>query len=383
MPALFGGIGNHFLPIYVGSPEIIFPRLNNLSILLLVVSYIILILALVAEYGIGSGWTLYPPLSIYPVNTTIVLIASLFIVGLSSLVTSINYVCTVTHTLIMSDLFNPSVVITAVMLILVLPVLTGALLLVASDLYINTMFFRGIINGQSGDSVLYQHLFWFFGHPEVYIIILPGFGVINQIMSLLTQVYIFGMKSMLLALISIASVGFIVWAHHMFAVGLEIETNIYFTVATLLIAIPTGTKLYNWLSMYNGNISPLMNIVLLFIIIFLLGGVTGIILANNVIDLALHDTYYVVAHFHYILSIAAILSLIAGVVIYHHLYTILTIYALITLLISWNITFFPLYFLGFNLMPRRIMDYPDYLNGWNYISSLGSILTVLTLLFLM
>lgn len=185
---------------------------------------------------------------------------------------------------------------------------------------------------------------------------------------------------MILAIISIATFGNLVWAHHMFTVGLEVETNIYFTIATLMIAIPTGTKLYNWLSMYTANLTPLINIILLFIIIFISGGTTGLVLANNIIDLSLHDTYYVVSHFHYILSIAAILGLISGVIVYHALFTTLNPIVLLSLLISWNITFFPLYFLGFNLLPRRVLDYPDYLNGWNYISSLGSVLTVLTLL---
>ena len=339
-----------------------------------------MLLALLTEYSIGPGWTVYPPLSLYPVNTTVLVILGLAVSGLGTLITSINYILTAFHTLILADLFVPAMVITSVMLVFVLPVLTGALLLIISDMYFNTIFWKGIINGNSGDPVLYQHLFWFFGHPEVYILIIPAFGIINQVLSIITQSYIFGFKSMILAIISIATFGNLVWAHHMFTVGLEVETSIYFTIATLIIAVPTGTKLYNWLSMYTASLTPLINIILLFIIIFVSGGCTGLVLANNIIDLALHDTYYVVSHFHYILSIAAVLGLIAGVVVYHNMYNVLNPITLLSLLVSWNITFFPLYFLGFNVMPRRIMDYPDYLNGWNYISSLGSVLTVLTLL---
>lgn len=380
MPGLFGGLGNYLVPIYVGSPEIIFPRLNNCSVVFTSLSLVIMLLALLTEYSIGPGWTVYPPLSLYPVNTTVLVILGLTVSGLGTLITSINYTLTAFHTLILADLFVPAMVITSIMLIFVLPVLTGALLLIISDMYFNTIFWKGIINGNSGDPVLYQHLFWFFGHPEVYILIIPAFGVINQVLSIITQSYIFGFKSMILAIISIATFGNLVWAHHMFTVGLEVETSIYFTIATLIIAVPTGTKLYNWLSMYTANLTPFINIILLFIVIFVSGGCTGLVLANNIIDLALHDTYYVVSHFHYILSIAAILGLIAGVVVYHNMYNVLNPITLLTLLVSWNITFFPLYFLGFNVMPRRIMDYPDYLNGWNYISSLGSVITVLTLL---
>ena len=234
-----------------------------------------------------------------------------------------------------------------------------------------------------GDPVLYQHLFWFFGHPEVYILILPAFWIVSQVLCTFSNKPIFGYLGMVYAMVSIGFLGFIVWAHHMYTVGLDVDTRAYFTAATMIIAVPTGIKIFSWIAtMWGGSIkldTPML-FVIGFLFLFTIGGLTGVALSNSGINAILHDTYYVVSHFHYILSIAAILGLIAGVVVYHNMYNVLNPITLLTLLISWNITFFPLYFLGFNVMPRRIMDYPDYLNGWNYISSLGSVITVLTLL---
>merc|ERR1712118_539394 len=340
MPGLFGGFGNYFVPIFQGSPEVVYPRVNNLSIIILFLSYLFMVLSIISAFGGGTGWTLYPPLStsfmsLSP-SSTAYLIFGLLMSGVSSCLTSINFWVTILNlrsyslTLKAMPLFPWSLLITAAMLLLTLPVLSGALLMVLADLHSNTLFFDPVFGG---DPVLYQHLFGFFGHPEVYILIIPAFGIISIIISSSYQKMIFGNQSMIFAMSCISLLGTVVWGHHMYTVGLETDTRAYFTGVTILISLPTGTKIFNWLSTYLGN-PPLLHLrtasaffALLFLLMFTIGGSTGVILGNAAVDLALHDTYYVVAHFHFVLSFVGIL-----------------------------LTFSPMHFLGFNLMPRRIPD---------------------------
>jgi len=308
---------------------------------------------------------------------------ALSISGISSLLTSINYLLLLPYLLCITDLLLISFTITSIMVLYSIPVLAGAFLLATSDILLTTSYFSNY-----SDPVLYQHLFWFFGHPEVYILILPSFGLINYQLSSFTSNYIFGTISMILALISILLFGSIVWSHHMFTVNLESDTNLYFTILTLIIAIPTGTKLYNWLYLVASSsvrTSIQLFISYIFLVIVIQGGVTGVVLGNNILDLQLHDTYYVVSHFHYILSVATVIS-IALTLIYLRAYfnayrfgalsikgdTLSTIFILL------NSIFLPMYFLGFNTMPRRIPDYSDYLHLWNSISSVSVIAFYLT-----
>merc|ERR1712238_292281 len=315
MPGLFGGFGNYLLVIFQGSPEVVYPRVNNLSILILFLSYLLLILSLISEFGGGTGWTLYPPLStsfmsLSP-SSTGNLLFGLLVSGISSCLTSLNFWVTILNlrsyclTLKTMPLFLWALFITGGMLLLTLPILTGALLMVLADLHSNTLFFDPIFGG---DPILYQHLFWFFGHPEVYILIIPAFGVISIIISGIAQKIIFGIQSMIFAMSCISLLGTLVWGHHMYTVGLEGDTKAYFTGVTILISLPTGTKIFNWFSTYLGN-PPLLQLrtssalfALLFLLMFTIGGSTGVILGNAAVDLGLHDTYYVVAHFHFVLS---------------------------------------------------------------------------------
>merc|ERR1712187_893529 len=326
MPGLFGGFGNYFVPVFQGSPEVVYPRVNNLSILILFLSYFFVILSLISEFGGGTGWTLYPPLStsfmsLSP-SSTGNLVLGLLISGVSSCITSLNFWVTILNlrsyslTLKTMPLFLWSLLITA-MLLLVLPILSGALLMVIADLHSNTLFFDPVFGG---DPVLYQHLFWFFGHPEVYILIIPAFGIIGIIISGVSQKIIFGNQSMIYAMSCISLLGSVVWGHHMYTVGLETDTRAYFTGVTILISLPTGTKIFNWFSTYLGN-PPLLQLrtssalfALLFLLMFTIGGSTGVILGNAAVDLGLHDTYYVVAHFHFVLSLGAVIAIFSGVI---------------------------------------------------------------------
>ena len=320
MPGLFGGFGNYFLVLFQGSPEVVYPRVNNFSILILSLSYLFLILSLISEFGGGIGWTLYPPLStsfmsLSP-SSTGNLIFGLLISGISSCLTSLNFWTTILNlrsyylTLKTMPLFPWALLITGGMLLPTLPILSGALLMVLADLHSNTLFFDPIFGG---DPLFYQHLFWFFGHPEVYILIIPAFGIISIIISGILQTIIFGKQSMIFAMSCISLLGSVVWGHHMYTVGLETDTRAYFSGVTILISLPTGTKIFNWLSTYLGN-PPLLQLKtnspffgLLFFLMFTLGGSTGIILGNAAVDLGLHDTYYVVAHFHFVLSLGAVI----------------------------------------------------------------------------
>merc|ERR1712020_408451 len=327
MPGLFGGFGNYFVPVFQGSPEVVYPRANNLSILILFLSYLFAILSLISEFGAGTGWTLYPPLStsfmsLSP-SSTANLVLGLLVSGVSSSLTSLNFWVTILNlrsyclTLKTMPLFPWALLITAAMLLLVLPILSGAFLMVLADLHSNTLFFDPVFGG---DPVLYQHLFWFFGHPEVYILIIPAFGVISIVISGISQKIIFGNQSMIFAMSCISFLGSVVWGHHMYTVGLETDTRAYFTGVTILISLPTGTKIFNWLCTYLGN-PPLLHLktssalfALLFLLMFTIGGSSGIILGNAAVDLALHDTYYVVAHFHFVLSLGAVIAIFSSII---------------------------------------------------------------------
>merc|ERR1712232_398039 len=400
MPGLFGGFGNYFVPVFLGSPEVVYPRVNNFSILVLFLSYLFLILSSISEFGGGTGWTLYPPLStsfmsLSPSSIGNIIIG-LLISGISSCLTSLNFWVTTLNlrsyslTLKTMPLFPWAILITAAMLLLTLPVLSGALLMVLADLHSNTLFFDPVFGG---DPVLYQHLFWFFGHPEVYILIIPAFGIISIIISGVSQKIIFGNQSMIFAMSCISLLGSVVWGHHMYTVGLETDTRAYFTGVTILISLPTGTKIFNWLSTYLGN-PPLLQLRtssalfgLIFLLMFTIGGATGVILGNAAVDLALHDTYYVVAHFHFVLSLGAVIGIFTGTVFYGSLIigdflsspsSYLSLYHLVLTFIGILLTFSPMHFVGFNVMPRRIADFPDSFHSWNFLSSIGSGITLLS-----
>merc|ERR1711920_1146023 len=394
--------GNYFAPIFQGSPEVVYPRVNNLSILLLFLSYFLAILSCFSDFGGGTGWTLYPPLStsfmsLSP-SSVAYLIFGLLMSGVSSCLTSVNFWITILNlrsyclTLKTMPLFPWSLLITAAMLLLTLPVLSGALLMVFADLHSTTLFFDPVFGG---DPVLYQHLFWFFGHPEVYILIIPAFGVISIVISGISQKIIFGNQSMIYAMSCISLLGTVVWGHHMYTVGLETDTRAYFTGVTILISLPTGTKIFNWLSTYLGNLSLLhlktssAFFALLFLLMFTIGGSTGVILGNAAVDLALHDTYYVVAHFHFVLSLGAVIAIFSGITFNGEKIfgskSLLpspssrnSLYHLVLTFVGILLTFSPMHFLGFNVMPRRIPDFPDSFHSWNFLSSIGSGITLLS-----
>lgn len=407
MPAFYGGFGNYFLPIYLGASEVAYPRINCVSLLLLPLAGVFASTSLVSEFGSGIGWTLYPPLStsmmsLSPTSVDLIVVGLAF-VGISSFLSSVNFLSTIAVLGVVSGskpwcLFIWSIVFTAIMLIATLPILTGGLLMLVLDLHLNTQFYDAAFNG---DPVLYQHLFWFFGHPEVYIIILPAFGVISQALSTSVGKSVFGGPSMILAMGCISILGSLVWAHHMMTVGMEIDTRAYFSAVTMMIAIPTGTKIFNWLCTYMGNpfkaITPDMAYSLKFILLFTIGGTTGVVLGNAAMDIALHDTYYVVAHFHFVLSLGAIFALIGGFFYYQeYLFgstanvflrnirdsPYMKIWSIVFLLCI-LLTFIPMHLLGFNVMPRRIPDYPDYITYLNTICSIGSISTVFMLISLL
>ena len=399
IPALFGGFGNYFMPLQLGAPDMAFPRLNNLSYWMYVAGTALAVCSVLApggndQLGSGVGWVLYPPLSVNEGGMSMDLaIFAVHVSGASSILGAINMITTFLNmrapgmTLFKVPLFSWSIFVTAWLILLALPVLAGAITMLLTDRNFGTTFFQP---EGGGDPILYQHILWFFGHPEVYIIIIPGFGIISHIIATFSRKQIFGYLPMVYAMVAIGVLGFVVWAHHMYTVGMSLTQQSYFMMATMVIAVPTGVKIFSWIAtMWGGSVEFKTPMVwaMGFLFLFTVGGVTGIVLSQAGIDRVYHDTYYVVAHFHYVMSLGAVFSIFAGIYFYFPKFTgkmypewagQLHFWAMF---IGANLTFFPQHFLGRQGMPRRYIDYPDAFATWNYVSSMGAFLSFASFLF--